>query len=209
VPWQSGKRSGILLDGEIETEIPGTYDIHPGEGEKPEWLTILTGEPLTLKIDGRGMGKMDLSFARFRPTPEVSRAAEFQNIPVSPSFRSSLRIGPENPGVLLEVDEDGDGMIEELLIPGAFSHLSEAIAALPDAAFREGGVILRGLLVKNAQIFEQTLKLGKYQLTLSELLHLRSRIERHTQEVEAGPSETTKGMILQMIDALQVRLENF
>jgi hypothetical protein len=202
-----GNRVGTLPNGEIQTDIPGTYYFSASD-DGPEWATIFTDDDLTFILEGTGTGTMDFSISRFGPDRAEPIQMNFKDVPLTPTFIGFVHSKNSAPEAVMHIDSDGDGTIDGLYLQGAFPTLESVIDALPDEAFEKRSKDKqaekeRRKLQKQAEKAEKEIQKGHYEHALKQLEKLRKNSEKKLVDVEAEAGESTKTDLLALIHSLK------
>ena len=143
----------------------------------------------------------------------------FEDVPVTNSFAGFFTTSFDNLPHILQIDSDGDGVIDQLFAQGEFSTIKEAIQALPDRAFiknkKEGkendnkqrANKERRKLIKHAKKVEKEIKKGHYKHALKNLRKLKKNVEKGLIDTKSVKGESSKADILHLIDSAQNTLE--
>jgi hypothetical protein len=96
----------------MENTIGGTYDII---GEE-KYFTIPADENYTVRINGTGYGTYTFTVEKFAGEDMVSvSSTTYKNLPVTPSLIASTTIDSYNLAPVLNIDSNGDGIIDKKL----------------------------------------------------------------------------------------------
>jgi pimeloyl-ACP methyl ester carboxylesterase len=142
-----GNVDGLALDGSIQTEIPLSSFF--GLGENQTGLLTLN-QTYQVGISGTAVGIFSLQFNQEDSSGNVTQTTSFTNVPIGTASKGSLTLSPTGGAPILELDLDGDGVID-ISLP-ANSTVDAATAAhilsliLPTLSLNAG--IERSLLAK-------------------------------------------------------------
>lgn len=105
-------------------EIPNTYYFEFGEGK---YVGFNASEQYDIVMEGTGNGTFTLEVEETN-NDEVTDTATYSDVPVSPTTVAELSIQDLENKDVLEVDENGDGTIDETIQPDGESSLNDLIA---------------------------------------------------------------------------------
>src|SRR3989338_338307 len=199
----SGNRVGANVDGTIDAEIPGLYEFVPSD-DGPEYVTIFTEERLMFELQGTDVGTMDFFVSKLSEPPfdealgmtqMNQNAMVFEDVPVSPTFIGIVSTEDD----LMQIDQNGDGVLDGLHGQGDAPTLSTLIAALSDDAFHKRFRHTRHALLSQAQLIERLLQQGLHRQTVRRLTVLEKLCKMFLQDNEE---------VLQRIVVMQEVLED-
>ncbi len=129
-----GNHAGLMETGEIEASIPGTYFYVPSaySDDQKEQVWIYTSEDLRFEIEGDAEGEFDFTFYRYLREKRTEITVTYQNVPFSEDTIATVDVSPENPMFAMEIDIDGDEVIDEVKYPNYIENLVADIQATID-----------------------------------------------------------------------------
>jgi pimeloyl-ACP methyl ester carboxylesterase len=110
-----GNHSGFASDGSIENNIPGVDISIVGE-HKFVYLPTEDSQIYTIALQGTGNGTFSLTEQDILDN-KLATTHAFYNLPVTTAFKASIDMNEIQP--LLEIDRNGDGMLDEIVSPDA------------------------------------------------------------------------------------------
>ena len=111
-----GNHVGLNEFGEIEIEIPNTYLYQPSDGGK-EIIWIYTDENIRYEIEATGSGEFDFHVERYFKSEDIGIIVLYEDIQLLEDTLASLEVSIENPDYTMEIDLDGDGIVDEYIVP--------------------------------------------------------------------------------------------
>lgn len=108
-----GNHVGLTSNGKIETTISNTYLYIPSLSNRKEWMWIYTPEDLRFQIQGSSEGSFDFVCYRYLREKDKEITVVYQNIHFMSDTTATVDISPKNPEYIMEIDLDGDGIVDE------------------------------------------------------------------------------------------------
>lgn len=114
-----GNHVGLTETDDIETNIPGTYFYVPSSysDSSIEVVWINTSEDVRFVIEGTGSGSFNFTFNRYLEEENLSLGVTYENVEITQNTIATVNVSPQNPGFIMEIDLDGDGIVDETKNP--------------------------------------------------------------------------------------------
>jgi len=150
-----GNHVGWTETGQMEATIPGTYLYIPFSysDDHGEWIWIYTSEDLRFEIRGQSglsetygvqsdkkevnspfateqiadKGTFDFSFNKYLREEDKTATVSYGNVPFSEDMTAEVDVSPANPGYVMEIDIDGDDVVDKVMNPNTIE--TESIVA--------------------------------------------------------------------------------
>jgi len=115
----SGNHVGLTQAGEIEATIPGTYFYIPSSHSEnsKDIVWINTSDDLRFVIEATAVGSFFFNFGRYTGESNLSISATYEDIQITADTVATVDVSPDNPDFIMEVDLDGDGIVDEIQYP--------------------------------------------------------------------------------------------
>jgi len=113
---EQGRHVGLNESGDIEIQIPNTYLYIPSNDSK-EIIVILSSNPITFIINATDNGAFNLSINKFDRNTSTQINLEYNNILITKNTTATLSITPTNPNFIMQIDINGDGIIDNTTLP--------------------------------------------------------------------------------------------
>ena len=104
----AGNHVGVTATGEIESNIPGVY-IFDNDNNR---FIIQTSEDLIFKIEATATGKFDFIFTKYQKEISTKTTPIYRNVEISDATIATINVNETNPDYVMEIDMDGDGIID-------------------------------------------------------------------------------------------------
>ncbi|MEA2038147.1 MAG: MopE-related protein, partial [Nanoarchaeota archaeon] len=113
---KEGRHTGLIDSGDIEAEIPGTYLYVPSDDGK-ELIVILTNEEITFIVEATGEGEFNFSVSAYDRDTSSDINLYYENVIITEDTIARLDVKDTNPDFIMQIDQDGDGIIETTVGP--------------------------------------------------------------------------------------------
>lgn len=160
---------GETETGKIEATIPGTYFYVPSyySDDRKEWMWIDTSENLRFEIRARSSteslrvkggseeisnlsfnthqvettGKFNFALNRYIKEKDEDVTVTYSNVKFTKDTIATVDVSPENPGYLMKIDLDGDGIIDEIREPDVIEGIStlDSVIVYPNPCYLNKG----------------------------------------------------------------------
>nr|AAU83370.1 cell surface glycoprotein [uncultured archaeon GZfos27E7] len=110
-----GRHTGINAAGDdIEEKIPGSF--YNGPEYDPEEIIVLgTSDNIIFKIEALDEGSFNFTITK--STDTETKKITYLDVPITEATVATLDVSQENLEYLMEIDYDGDGIIDETRVP--------------------------------------------------------------------------------------------
>ena len=190
---------GETETGQIEVEIPGTYFYVPSyaSDDNKEWMWIDSSGDLRFEIKARSNApqsshaegstkdrfnlafnayqsenesKFDFAFNRYLKQEDLNVTVTYLDVQFIENTVATVDVSPENPVYLMEIDLDGDGIIDEIREPDAIEGVStlDSVIVYPNPRYlNKGQAVKMSFLPSGSKIYIYTIT-GELVKTLEE-----------------------------------------
>ena len=109
--------NGVVLDKNNPQTLFGTLEFEGPEDDQTKIVTLRYNDSYVIKIVGTGTGTMDYSVAYYCNDEELYNLT-YPTIDITPQTIVNGKVNFEDKEIKLELDKDGDGVIDSLVSPG-------------------------------------------------------------------------------------------
>ena len=109
--------NGVILDKNNPQTLFGTLEFEGPEDDQTKMVTLRYNDSYVIKIVGTGTGTMDYSVAYYCNDEELYNLT-YPTIDITPQTIVNGKVNYEDKEIKLELDKDGDGVIDSLVSPG-------------------------------------------------------------------------------------------
>jgi len=129
-----GNHVGWTETSEIEANIPGTYLYAPSSYSETsqDLVWIYTSEDLRFVIEGTNSGSFDFILNMNLEEKNLSLGVAYENVEITENTIATVDVTTQNPGFIMEIDIDGDEVIDEVKYPNYIENLVADIQATID-----------------------------------------------------------------------------
>ena len=109
--------NGVVLDKNNPQTLFGTLEFEGPEDDQTKIVTLRYNDSYVIKIVGTGTGTMDYSVTYYCNDEELYNLT-YPTIDITPQTIVNGKVNFEDKEIKLELDKDGDGVIDSLVSPG-------------------------------------------------------------------------------------------